>query len=76
MDLKKSIFIKINCIITKNSQVMMIFTLKISLEVTWDVRECFRMIFEYEILTDAFENEKMPKKGPKSMYLGFFRFLQ
>ena len=76
MDLKKSIFNKINCIITENNQTMMIFTLKMSLEVTCDVRECFRMILEYEILTDALECEKMPKKWPKSMYLGFFRFLQ
>ena len=56
MDLKKFIFIKITCIITKNNQDIMIFTLKISLEVTCDVRECFRMILEYEILTDALES--------------------
>ena len=72
MDLQKSIFNKINCIITENNQTMMIFTLKMSLEVTCDVREYFRMILEYEILTDALECEKMPKKMAKIHILMVF----
>jgi len=46
-----------------------------SLEVTWDIRECWGMIFDLRIRVDEIKSWKISKKGPKSMYVGFWDLL-
>ena len=71
MDFEKVFFWKIKSNISVYDRVTMISFAKECLEVTWDIRECFRMIFECGTHIDELESEKIAKKGQKSTYVWF-----
>ena len=74
-DFEKVIFWKIRSNFTIYDWFTMIPFAREPLEVTWDIRECWGMIFDLRIRVDEIKSWKIGKKGPKSMYVGFWDLL-